>query len=83
MRAIGGVATGVGAWGDNDSNKSERTRKVDVRLPGKLNSNSYGVRPVHEIISMLKWVWTSRLLIKKSLLKFLERACNAVRDRTI
>jgi len=26
------------------------TRKVDVRLPGKWNSNSHGARPVHLII---------------------------------
>ena len=37
------------------------TRKVDVRLPGKGNSNSYGARPVHQIISMIKWIRTSRL----------------------
>ena len=34
-------------------------RKVDVRLPGKGNSNSHGARPVHPIITMIKW--TSRL----------------------
>ena len=27
-------------------------RKVDVRLPGKGNSNSHGARAVHQIISM-------------------------------
>jgi len=27
-------------------------RKVDVRLPGKGNSNSHGARPVHLIITM-------------------------------
>jgi len=31
-------------------------RKVDVRLPGKGNSNSHGARPVHLIITMIKWV---------------------------
>ena len=41
--------------------------KVDVRLPGKGNSNSRGARPVHLIISMIKWIRTSRLSIKKSL----------------
>jgi len=30
-------------------------RKVDVRLPGKGNSNSHGARPVHLIIPMIKW----------------------------
>ena len=29
-------------------------RKVDIRLPGKGNSNSHGARPVHQIISMIK-----------------------------
>ena len=36
-------------------------RKVDVRLPKKLNSNSLGARPVHLIITMIKWIRTSRL----------------------
>ena len=36
-------------------------RKVDVRLPGKGNSNSRGARPVHLIITMMKWIRTSRL----------------------
>jgi len=43
------------------------TRKVDVRLPGKGNSNSHGARPVHLIITMIKWTRTSRLSIKNSL----------------
>ena len=34
-------------------------RKVDTRLPGKGNSNSYGARPVHQIISMIEWTRTS------------------------
>jgi len=42
-------------------------RKVDVRLPGKGNSNSHGARPVHLIITMIKWFRTSRLSIKNSL----------------
>ena len=42
-------------------------RKVDVRLPGKGNSKSHGARPVHLIITMIKWIRTSRLSIKKSL----------------
>ena len=40
--------------------------KVDVRLPGKGNPNSHGARPVHLIITMIKWIWTSRLSIKNS-----------------
>jgi len=43
------------------------TRKVDVRLPGKGNSNSHGERPVHLIITIIKWIRTSRLSIKNSL----------------
>ena len=42
-------------------------RKVDVRLPGKGNSNSHGARPVHLIITMIKWFRTSGLSIKNSL----------------
>jgi len=45
------------------------TIKVDVRLPGKGNSNSCGARPVHLIITMIKWIRTSRLSIKNSLQK--------------
>ena len=46
---------------------SSPTRKVDRRLPGKGHSNSHGAWPVHQIISMMKWIRTSRLSIKKSL----------------
>jgi len=35
-------------------------RKVDVWIPGKRNSNSHGARPVHLIITMIKWFRTSR-----------------------
>ena len=42
-------------------------RKVDVRLPGERNSNSYGARPIHLIITMMKWNRTSRLSIKNYL----------------
>ena len=31
------------------------SRKVDIRLPGKDNSISRGARPVHLIITMIKW----------------------------
>ena len=40
-------------------------RRVDVRLPGKGYSNSHGVRPVRLIITMIKWIRTSRLSKKK------------------
>ena len=36
-------------------------RKVDVRLPEKGNSKSHGARPFHLIITMIKWIRTSRL----------------------
>ena len=42
-------------------------RKVDARLPGKGDSNSHGARPVLLIITMIKWIWTSRLSTKNSL----------------
>ena len=42
-------------------------RKVDVKLPGKGNSNSHGARPVHQIVSLMMWIWTSRLSTKNSL----------------
>jgi hypothetical protein len=42
-------------------------RKVNVKLPGERNSNSHGARPVHQIITIIKWIRTSGLSIKKSL----------------
>ena len=49
-------------------------RKVDVRLPGKGNLNSHGARPVHLIITMIKWIGTSRLSTKNSVSLRGERA---------
>ena len=40
------------------------TRKVDIRLPGKGDSNSHGARPVHP---KHRWIRSSRLSIKDSL----------------
>ena len=55
-------------WSLRVSSKSSKvTRKVDVRQPGNGNSNSHGARPVPLIITMVKWIRTSRLLIKNSL----------------
>jgi len=34
---------------------------------GKDNLNSHGARPVHLIITMIKWIRTSRLSVKNSL----------------
>ena len=42
-------------------------RTVDIRLPRKGKSNTHCARPVHQIITMIKWSWTSRLSIKNSL----------------
>jgi len=38
-----------------------KVRKIDVRLPGKGNSKSRGERPVHLIITMIKWIRTRRV----------------------
>ena len=38
-----------------------------IRLPGKENSYSHCARLVHQIISMIKWIRTSRFLIKNTL----------------
>ena len=42
-------------------------KTVDVRLPGKGNLISHGARPVHLIITMIKWIRTGRLSIQNSL----------------
>ena len=52
---------------DRALSQSIWARKVDIRLPGKGNSHSRGARPVHLIISIVKWIRTSRLSIKNSL----------------
>ena len=48
---------------------------VDARLPGKENSNSNGARPVHQIISIIKWIRTSKLSTKNSLFAMWVRGC--------
>ena len=42
-------------------------QKLDARLPGKGNSNSHGARPFRLIITMIKWIRTSRSSKKNSL----------------
>ena len=42
-------------------------RKVDVRLSDERNSTPPGARPVHLIITTMKYIRTSRLSIKNSL----------------
>ena len=44
---------------------TQSSRKVG--LPGKRYSNPHGARPIHPIITMIKWTRTSRLSIKNSL----------------
>ena len=43
------------------------SRGTDIRLPAKGNPESHGAMPVHQIISRIKWIRTSRLSIKNSL----------------
>ena len=50
-----------------DQARLPKPRTVDLRLPGKGNSNSHGARPVHLIITMIEWIRTSRLSMKNSL----------------
>ena len=59
-------------------------RKVDIRLSAKRNSNAHGARPVHQIISIMKWIRTSRLSIKYSLaLSDLLREVDAKLDHAV
>ena len=60
---------------------SQHLRKVGVRLPGKGISNFHGARPGHLIITMIKWIRTSRLSIKKSLSARFWRSCSGSRAR--
>jgi len=53
--------------------------KVDICLPGKGNSNSHGARPVHLIITMIKWIRTSRVSIKNGCdIAFRRNICTCV-----
>jgi hypothetical protein len=52
---------------DTQRSRVVEVRKVDIRLPGKGNLDSHGARPVHQIISMIKWIRTSRFSIRNSL----------------
>ena len=40
---------------------------VGLGVPGEGNSNSHGARPVHQIISMIKWIRTSKLSMQNCL----------------
>ena len=50
-----------------EKRRRDRCSEVDVRLPGKGNSNVCGARPVHLIITMIKQIRTSKLSMKNSL----------------
>jgi len=62
------LCTVEGAGAEEAHDEHFLTRKVDVGLPEKGNSNSHGARPVHLIITTIKWIRTSRLSIKNSVL---------------
>ena len=52
-------------------------------LTGKIGRRSHGARPVHLIITMIKWIRTSRLSIKNSLSRAqvcMEAALAALRE---
>jgi hypothetical protein len=55
-------------WTDHEIH-SDADRQVDVRLPGKGNSNTHGAEPVHPIITMIKWFRASRLSIKNTIFR--------------
>ena len=55
------------SWRARNLLSLSRTRNVNIKLSGKGNSTSHGARPVHFIISLIKWIRTSSLSIKNSL----------------
>ena len=65
----GGSGFGVQVEENISTHDAGAPRKVDARPPGKGNSNLHGARPVHLITTMIKWLRTSRLSAKKSLLE--------------
>ena len=69
MREVSLYGTDVAIDRDNAPSCQLRgdNRKVDVRLPGEGKSNIHGTRPVHLIISVMKWIQTSGLSPKKCL----------------
>ena len=78
----------AGRWKEADAGISPKgpkgdNRKVDMRLHGKGYSSSHGARPVHQIITMIKWIRTSRLSIKKSLAPPLVPAAGGQRARPL
>ena len=63
---IGGTEDTLDCAGGAAPVQVSSTRKVDARLPGKGNSTSHGARPVHLVITMMKWIRTGRLSMKDS-----------------
>ena len=61
------IDAGLAQAGRAGAEGAQLSRNVDMRLPRKGSSSSHGARPVHQIISMVKQILTSRLSIKKSL----------------
>ena len=53
----------------------ERRRNLDLSLPEKGNSDTHGARLVHQIITMIKWIRTSRLSIENSLSTLADAGC--------
>ena len=47
-----------------------KSRKVDIRLPGKENATPLGARTVHLITTMIKWFRTRRLAKNNLSLKY-------------
>ena len=68
---VEGFGFGFGAWESEDLPSWKVDARLpgneNARLPGNENANSHGARSVHQIISMIKWIRTSKLSDKKSL----------------
>ena len=59
-----------------------RVSGFGLRVPrecGQGNSNSHGARPLHQIMTMVEWIRTSRLSIKNSLSLHFRRWMSAAR----
>ena len=47
--------------------RNPHTQNLVARLSGEWNSNSHGARPIHLIITMIRWIRTSSSSVKLSL----------------
>ena len=54
-------------WGGLRSTNPYASMMVDIMLPRNGNLNCYGMRPVHQIISMIEWIRISSSSINNSL----------------